>query len=166
MSAALREPLLRALELEDGDVFEVDGLLDLGTCGTSSSPGFDELRDPPWTPVTHPRLQPSRGRGADVFAAMRRGDILVHHPYDSFAASVERFLEQAVADPDVLAIKQTLYRTSDDSPLVQALMRASEHGKQAVCLVELKARFDERATSSGRARWRRRACTSSTACPA
>jgi polyphosphate kinase len=107
--------------------------------------GFGELRDPPWTPITQPRLQGKESEHVDVMAEMRRGDILVHHPYDSFATSVERFVEQAVADPDVLAIKQTVYRTSDDSPLVPALIRATERGKQAVCMVELKARFDERA---------------------
>ncbi|MEJ7715655.1 MAG: hypothetical protein WKF40_08140 [Thermoleophilaceae bacterium] len=80
----------------------------------------------------------------DVLAAMRAGDLLVHHPYDSFAGSVERLVEQAVNDPDVLAIKMTVYRTSDDSALVPLLIEAAERGKQAVCLVELKARFDER----------------------
>jgi len=104
-----------------------------------------DLRDPPWTPVTQPRLQGKESEHANVLAEMRRGDILVHHPYDSFASSVERFVEQAVADPDVLAIKMTVYRTSDDSPLFPALIRATERGKQAVCMVELKARFDERA---------------------
>ena len=83
-------------------------------------------------------------RRTDVMGAMRDGDVLVHHPYDSFPSSVERFVEQAVNDPQVLAIKQTVYRTSDDSTLVPALIRAAERGKQAVCLVELQARFDER----------------------
>ena len=108
--------------------------------------GFDELRYTPFSPVTQTRLQVAGGRRRrDLFAAIREGDILVHHPYDSFQTSVEAFVQQAVNDPDVLAIKQTVYRTSDDSPLVPALIAASERGKQAVCMVELKARFDEQA---------------------
>jgi polyphosphate kinase len=146
MSTAMREQITRALEVDTDDVFEVDGLLDLQDLwDIVSIAGHAELRDEPWQPVTQPRLQPDEDEQPDVLAAMRKRDILLHHPYDSFVTSVERFVEQAVNDPDVLAIKQTVYRTSDDSPLVPALIRAVERGKQAVCLVEVKARFDERA---------------------
>ena len=146
MAPELREPLTRALGVDEADVFPVSGLLDLEDLWqVVKVPGFADLRDEPWSPVTQPRLLPDDDEPPDVMAAMRRGDLLVHHPYDSFSTSVERLVEQAVADPEVLAIKQTVYRTSDDSPLVPALIRAAERGKQAVCLVELKARFDERA---------------------
>jgi polyphosphate kinase len=146
MNPRLRAQLIDALRLEEREVYDVDGLVDLADLTELASlPGRAELRYRPWTPVTQPRLQGEDEEPADVFAAIRQGDILVHHPYESFATSVERFVDQAVADPDVLAIKQTVYRTSDDSPLVPALIRATERGKQAVCMVELKARFDEQA---------------------
>ena len=146
MSGAIREQITGSLEVQPEDVFDVPGLLDLVDLrDIVGVPGYAELRDSPWTPVTQPRLQADESDKPDVMAAMRRGDILLHHPYDSFATSVERFVEQAVADPNVLAIKQTVYRTSDDSPLVPSLIRAAERGKQAVCVVEVKARFDERA---------------------
>ncbi len=146
MDRSMREQLTHALGVEEEDVFAVEGMLDLNDLfDVTGLPGFGELRFPSWTPVTQPRLQPDEGEEPDVMAAMRKSDILLHHPYDSFTTSVERLVEEAVADPQVLAIKQTVYRTSDDSPLVPALIRAAELGKQAVCLVELKARFDERA---------------------
>jgi len=148
MNDALRARLVEALGLEESQVYEVEWLLDLTDLWeVVKLPGHKELRDPPWTPVTQPRLQheESDHTDCDIFAVMREGDLLVHHPYDSWSTSVEHFVEQAVSDPDVLAIKLTVYRTSDDSPLVPALIRATERGKQAVCLVELKARFDERA---------------------
>ena len=142
----VRTLLLEALDLEERQVYDVDGILGLGDLWQIYGlRGFAELRDPPWTPVTQPRLQANEPEHGNLLTEMRRRDILVHHPFDSFATSVERFVDQAVADPDVLAIKQTVYRTSDDSRLVQALIRATESGKQAVCMVELKARFDERA---------------------
>jgi polyphosphate kinase len=146
MNPKLRQQLIDALRLEDREVYDVDGLIDLADLGRIADvPGHAKLRYSPWTPVTQPRLLGEDEEPCDIFAAIRQGDLLVHHPYDSFASSVERFVEQAVADPDVLAIKQTVYRTSDDSPLVPSLIRASERGKQAVCMVELKARFDEEA---------------------
>jgi polyphosphate kinase len=146
MSPRLREPLVEALRIEERQVYEVHGLLDLSDLWkVHGLPGFAELRDPPFSGVTQPRLIGEDGHDADVFAVVREGDLLVHHPYDSFTTSVERFVAQAVADPDVLAIKQTVYRTSADSPLVPSLIEAAERGKQAVCMVELKARFDERA---------------------
>ena len=146
MSPVIREQITQSLEVEPEDVFDVPGLLDLDDLwDVVKVPGHAELRDSPWTPVTQPRLQADDSEKPDVLAAMRRGDILLHHPYDSFTSSVERFVEQAVADPNVLAIKQTVYRTSDDSPLLPSLIRATERGKQAVCVVEVKARFDERA---------------------
>jgi polyphosphate kinase len=146
MNPKLREQLVGALRLEDREVYDVEGLIDLADLATIADvPGHAELRWTPWTPVTQPRLQGEDDEQVDMFAEIRQRDVLVHHPYDSFANSVERFVSQAVADPDVLAIKQTVYRTSDDSPLVPSLIRASERGKQAVCMVELKARFDEEA---------------------
>jgi polyphosphate kinase len=145
MDPDMRSYLVEQLTIDEAQVIDVEGLLDLDDLWTLYDvEGRRELRDPPWTPVTQAALSDRDDGRADVLAAMRAGDLLVHHPYDSFATSVERFVQQAVADPDVLAIKITVYRTSDDSALVPALIEALERGKQAVCLVELKARFDER----------------------
>ncbi|MGI8440860.1 MAG: polyphosphate kinase 1, partial [Thermoleophilaceae bacterium] len=142
MNAQMREKLVRWLSVEERQVYEIDGLLDLSDLWQIYGlEGHGDLREHWPSPVTQSVLT---GERADVFEAMRAGDLLVHHPYDSFAASVERFVEQAVEDPDVLALKLTVYRTSDDSTLVRSLIRAAERGKQAVCMVELKARFDER----------------------
>jgi polyphosphate kinase len=142
--APLLAELTELLGAQAEDVYPVDSLLDMGALWQLVRlPGHAELREPPLTAITHPRLLRHEDDRVDVLGAMREGDLLVHHPYVSFATSVERFVEQAVADPNVLAIKQTVYRTSDDSPLVPALIDATERGKQAVALVELKARFDE-----------------------
>jgi polyphosphate kinase len=149
MTPRLREQLVEALRIEERQVYDDDGVIDLSDLwDIAGISGYGELLYPPFAPVTQPRLRGEDGDAGDVFAAMREGDVLVHHPYDSFTTSVEQFVEQAVADPDVIAIKQTVYRTSADSPLVPALIEAAERGKQAVCLVELNARFDERANIS------------------
>ncbi len=146
MPEGLRNELTLALGVEARQLYVEKGLLDCNDLWQIVKlPGFAELRDTPWSSVTQPRLRGEDGARGDIFAAMRHADVLVHHPYDSFTTSVQHFVDQAVADPDVLAIKQTVYRTSDDSPLVPALVAATERGKQAVALLELKARFDERA---------------------
>ena len=136
--------LVRELEITDDDVVRVPGLLDLSSLWQLYESDRPELKDDPFVPATHPRLAEGE-KAADVFAALRDGDVLLHHPYESFATSVQRFLEQAAADPQVLAIKQTLYRTSGDSPIVHALVEAAQAGKQVVVLVEITARFDEQA---------------------
>jgi polyphosphate kinase len=148
MDPALRGRLIEWLSVEELQVYDVEGLLDLSDLWEIAGiDGHPDLRVPQWTPVTHPAFAPgaaSNDDQPDVFEPMRSGDVLVHYPYQSFSSSVERFVEQAVEDPNVLAIKMTVYRTSDDSALVPSLIQAAEKGKQAVCLVELKARFDER----------------------
>jgi polyphosphate kinase len=144
-SQELSDALAGLLGVQEDEVYPVDGLLDMGALWqVVRLPGHVELREEAINAITHPRLIRQEGDRPDVLGAMREGDVLVHHPYVSFSTSVERFVEQAVADPNVLAIKQTVYRTSDDSPLVPALIDATERGKQAVALVELQARFDER----------------------
>jgi polyphosphate kinase len=137
--------LVEELELETSDVTRLEGPIDL--TGLRHLAGLDrpELKDEPWKPRTPVILQPDADGNLDVFARIKQGDILVHHPYESFSSSVERFIQSAAVDPDVLSIKLTLYRTSGDSPVVTALIDAAERGKQVAALVELKARFDEQA---------------------
>jgi polyphosphate kinase len=144
MTERMLELLLRELDVHPGDVIEVPGLLDLSSLWQIYGVDRPALKDPPFVPATHPAFG-ERETPKSIFATLRDGDVLVHHPYESFSTSVQRFIEQAAADPNVLAIKQTLYRTSGDSPIVNALIDAAEAGKQVVALVELKARFDEQA---------------------
>ena len=141
ISTDLLDKLVTEVDVPEGNVYLFDVPIDLTGLRPLTELERPELAAPPWTPVTPPRL----AGGSDVFTLLREGDILVHHPYESFAASVEAFVAQAAEDPDVLAIKQTLYRTGDDSPIVAALIRASRAGKQVTAVVELQARFDERA---------------------
>jgi polyphosphate kinase len=154
MPVPVRQMLSEELSLAESDVYEMDGLLCLGDLMCLMDLPLPELKDPPWTPVVPPRFRrlsdPSDDcsdmdaeEGEDLFALIRQRDILVHHPYDSFAATVQRFITLAASDPAVLAIKMTLYRTTGDSPILNALIQAAENGKQVAVLVELKARFDE-----------------------
>jgi polyphosphate kinase len=144
MTERMLELLLREMEVNPHDVVVVRGLLDLSCLWQLYSVDRKELKDPVFVPATHPAFA-EHETPKSIFATLREGDVLVHHPYDSFSTSVQRFVEQAASDPHVLAIKQTLYRTSGDSPIVDALIDAAEAGKQVVALVELKARFDEQA---------------------
>jgi polyphosphate kinase len=145
-SAEVCELLLRELDLGPDDIYKVEGPLDLGGLWAVYELPRPELKDEAWVGITQARLSAiGDDDGPDIFSVMREGELLVHHPYDSFATSVEVLIEQAAVDPQVLAIKQTVYRTSGDSPIVRALIKAADLGKQVVALVELKARFDEQA---------------------
>lgn len=143
MSEHMLGVLQRELDVNPGDVVQVPGLLDLKSLWQVYAVDRPALKERPFVPATNPAFADREGKS--IFATLREGDVLVHHPYESFSTSVQRFIEQAAADPDVLAIKQTLYRTSGDSPIVNALIEAADAGKQVVALVELKARFDEQA---------------------
>ncbi|WP_153505771.1 RNA degradosome polyphosphate kinase [Cumulibacter manganitolerans] len=136
--------LTREIEVDPGDVLVVPGLLDLSSLWAIVKVDRPDLKDDPFVPGSPARL----AKGDSFFDVLADGDVLLHHPYDSFATTVQTFIEQAAADPHVLAIKQTLYRTSGDSPIVHALIAAAEAGKQVVVLVEIKARFDEEANIS------------------
>ncbi|MFF8407221.1 RNA degradosome polyphosphate kinase [Streptomyces sp. NPDC014846] len=138
--------LVRELKISEAEVYPLPGPLDLTGLFRIHSLDRQELKYPKFIAGTHRDLAEVESASApDIFAALRARDVLLHHPYDSFSTSVQAFLEQAAADPDVLAIKQTLYRTSGDSPIVDALIDAAESGKQVLVLVEIKARFDEHA---------------------
>lgn len=138
--------LVRELKVSDAEVYPLPGPLDLTALFGVSSLDRPELKYPRFIAGVHRDLAEVESASApDIFAALRERDVLLHHPYDSFSTSVQAFLEQAAGDPDVLAIKQTLYRTSGDSPIVDALIDAAESGKQVLVLVEIKARFDEQA---------------------
>ncbi|XHX80799.1 MAG: polyphosphate kinase 1 [Stenomitos frigidus ULC029] len=152
MPETVREMLRQEMDLGENDVYEVEGLLCLSDLFALTGLPLPELKDPVWRSALPPRLRRTIETGSgsleievedDFFAIIRKQDLLLHHPYESFSNTVQRFLTQAAHDPDVLAIKTTLYRTSGDSPIVDALITAAENGKQVSVLVELKARFDE-----------------------
>ncbi len=144
MDDHVHDLLLRELNVNASEVYRLPSPLDLTALHTLADLDRTELRYPNFVPKTHPELAPvERAAPSDVLGAMRQRDILLHHPYDSFSTSVQAFIGQAAADPKVLAIKQTLYRTSGDSPIIDALIDAAAVGKQVLAVVEIKARFDE-----------------------
>jgi polyphosphate kinase len=143
MSEEMLEQLQQGLRVPDAFVYRLDGKLDLADLGQLYRLDRPDLKNDPWVPVARPPWN-SFESAAEQFAAIRAGDLLVQHPYDSFVASFESYVDRAAVDPEVIAIKSTVYRTSDDTPLVPALVDAAERGKQTVCLVEIKARGDER----------------------
>ena len=145
MPAEIRELLVRELDLTADNVYELDGLLDLDSLWQLYGIDRPDLKDAPWPAVIPPRVAGTEEGAIDIFSVLSEKGVLLHHPYESFADTVQAFIRQAAVDPHVLAIKQTLYRTSGDSPIVKALIRAAERGKQVAVLVELKARFDEEA---------------------
>jgi polyphosphate kinase len=163
VSTRMLARLVGGLGVGEAQVYPIRGLLDLAD--TAQLAGLDrpDLKDDPWVPRTPARLTSAAGAD-DLFADIRRADLLVHHPYDSFVTTFERFVRESARDPAVLALKTTVYRTSDDSPLVPALIEVAEDGRQSVCLVELKASTSTE-TSSGRGPLSGPACTSSTAFP-
>jgi polyphosphate kinase len=137
--------LMDEFDVSKKEVFKLAQPLDLSALIELNHLDREDLKYQGFMPKTHPHLaRVETSSPADMFAALKRRDVLLHHPYDSFATSVQRFIEQAAADPHVLAIKQTLYRTSDDSPIVKALINAATSGKQVLAVIEIKARFDER----------------------
>jgi len=153
ITPAVLELLVSELDVTEEEVFRLQGPLDLTGLHGIADLAREELKYPAFVPSTHSHLaEVESAAPVDVFKAAQRHDVLLHHPYDSFATSVQRFIEQAAADPHVLAIKQTLYRTSGDSPIIDALVDAAETGKQVLVIVEIKARFDEHANI----RWARK----------
>lgn len=137
---ALRQGLMERFGLDDHEVYELPGLLDYTSLFQIAGLNLPALRDPEWKPLPPPRLPDEE---VDIFAVIRQGDLLLHHPYECFDTSVEDFISDAAVDPQTEAIKMTVYRVGDDTPFVKSLIRAAESGKQVACVVELKARFDE-----------------------
>jgi polyphosphate kinase len=143
MTDEIRDLLIEELDLHPNDVSVHRGPVDLTGLWAVHAVDRPELKDEPWPPLTPPVLEAAAIEQKSIFSVIREHDVLLHHPYESFATSVEEFVRQAADDPLVLTIKMTLYRTSGDSPIVAHLIRAAEHGKQVAVLVEVKARFDE-----------------------